>query len=117
MRWSRLEQYEKIMEALMNHYLTVDSLAFTCNMDCIAVNNRLCFLAKNGLVQEKTCHNKKLFGLTKRGLSIHKTLAITRRMEKLRPLSKVINDALITLPRFDEQSAETRKRQSRNENY
>ena len=117
MRVSRLEQYENIMKALVDRYLSVDSLAFACNMDCIAVNQRLCFLVKNGLVEEKKCHNKKLFALTKRGLSIHKTLAITRRLEKLKPLSKVINDALFTLPRFDEQSAELHKRQSENENY
>jgi len=117
MRESRLEQYENLMEALVDHYLSVDSLAFACNMDCIAVNQRLGFLIKNGLVEEKKCHNKKLFALTKRGLSIHKTLAITRRMEKLRPLSKVIDDALLTLPRFDEQGVETRKRQNANENY
>jgi len=117
MRESRLEQYENLMEALVDHYLSVDSLAFACNMDCIAVNQRLGFLIKNGLVEEKKCHNKKLFALTKRGLSIHKTLAITRRMEKLRPLSKVIDDALLTLPRFDEQGVETRKRQNPNENY
>jgi len=117
MRESRLEQYENLMEALVDHYLSVDSLAFACNMDCIAVNQRLGFLIKNGLVEEKKCHNKKLFALTKRGLSIHKTLAITRRMEKLRPLSKVIDDALLTLPRFDEQGVENRKRQNANENY
>ena len=117
MRESRLEQYEKLMETLVNHYLSVDSLAFACNMDCIAVNNRLCFLAKNGLVEEKTCHNKKLFGLTKRGLSIHKTLAITRRLQKLRPMVKVVDDSLLALPEFGDQDDETRRRQSGNENY
>jgi predicted transcriptional regulator len=117
MRESRLEQYENLMEALVDHYLSVDSLAFACNMDCVAVNQRLGFLMKNGLVEEKKCHNKKLFALSKRGLSIHKTLAITRRLEKLRPLAKLVNDALLTFPRFDEQGVETRKRQSENENY
>jgi hypothetical protein len=86
-------------------------------MDCVAVSQRLCFLVKNGIVEEKKCHNKKLFALTKRGLSIHKTLAITKRMEKLRPLSKVINDALMAFPGLDDQALEARKRRSKSENY
>ena len=117
MRKSRLEQYEEIMGALVNRYLSVDSLAFACSMDCVAVNQRLGFLIKNGLVEEKKCQNKKLFALTKRGLSIHKTLAITRRLEKLRPMVKVADDALLAFPRFGDQDEEKRKRQSGNENY
>ena len=117
MRKSRLEQYEEIMGALVDRYLSVDSLAFTCSMDCIAVNQRLGFLIKNGLVEEKKCQNKKLFALTKRGLSIHKTLAITRRLEKLRPMVKVVDDALMTFQGFSDQSKETRKHRSGNENY
>jgi predicted transcriptional regulator len=117
MRKSRLEQYEELMGALVDRYLSVDTLAFACNMDCVAVNQRLGFLIKNGLVEEKKCHNKKLFALTKRGLSINRTLAITRRLEKLRPMVKIVDDALMAFQGFGDQTKETRKHRSGNENY
>ena len=117
MRKSRLEQYEELMGALVDRYLSVDSLAFACNMDCIAVSQRLSFLIKNGLVEEKKCHNKKLFALTKRGLSIHKTLAITRRLEILRPTAKVVDDALMAFPEFSDQIEKSHRQRGENENY
>ena len=112
MRKSRLEQYEEIMGALVDRYLSVDSLAFTCSMDCIAVNQRLGFLIKNGIVEEKNFHSKKLFALTKRGLAIQKTLAITRRLERLKATVKVADDVLLVFLRFSDQHEENRKRES-----
>jgi predicted transcriptional regulator len=85
-------------------------------MDCIALRQRLDFLVKNGLVEEN--HKKKTFyALTKRGLSIHKTLTITKRLEKLQTTTKMINDALQALPALSEHNEETPKRKRRNENY
>jgi hypothetical protein len=78
-------------------------------MDCIAVNQRLGFLIKNGVVEEKNCHSKKLFALTKRGLAIQKTLAITRRLERLQTTVKSADDALLAFPRFSDQHEENRK--------
>jgi len=116
MRRSKLELYEDVLHALVKKPLTVDSIAYECNMDCIALRQRLDFLVKNGLVEEN--HKKKTFyALTKRGLSIYKTLTITRRLEKLQTTTKMIDEALEALPAFSENSEETPKRTKRNENY
>jgi predicted transcriptional regulator len=99
---SKLENYEDLLQALVDRYLSVDGLAFSCNMDCVAVTQRLDFLIKNGLVQEKQCHKKKLYALTKRGLAIQKTLAITKRMERLKTTVKAIDESLVAMQRFSD---------------
>src|SRR4030067_3551021 len=76
MRKSKLEFYEDVLCALVDKYLTVDSLSYQCSMDCVAVKQRLDFLMKNGLVQENRCSKKVLVSLTGRGLAIYKTPAI-----------------------------------------
>jgi DNA-binding HxlR family transcriptional regulator len=86
-------------------------------MDCVALRQRLDFLMKNGLVEEDNYKEKTLYALTKRGLSIFKTLTITRRLEKLQPTSKMIGDALQALPALSEHNEETPRRKRRNENY
>jgi predicted transcriptional regulator len=95
---SKLELYESIIEALADRYLTVDSLAFECNMSCIAVGKRLEFLIQNGVVKESRCSKRILYSLTARGGAISKTFAITRRLEKMKTTIAVIDDALRTLP-------------------
>ena len=83
MQRSKLELYEEILYALVNKHLTVDAIAYTCNMDCVALNQRLAFLAKSGLIQEGTCKNKLTYALTRRGAAVSKTLTVTKRLEKL----------------------------------
>ena len=117
MRKSKLELYENVLCALVDKYLTVDSLSYQSNMDCVAVKHRLDFLMKNGLVQENQCSKKVLFSLTGRGLAIYKTLAITRRLEKLKTTIKMIDETLQALPAFSKHNEETPKRTRRNENY
>jgi len=117
MRRSKLELYEDILHALVKKPLTVDSIAYECNMDCVALRQRLDFLVKNGLVEEENYKKKTLYALTKRGLSIFKTLTITRRLKKLQTTSKMIDDALQALPALSEHNEETPKRKRRNENY
>ena len=117
MRKSKLELYEDVLCALVDKYLTVDSLSYQCNMDCVAVKQRLDFLLKNGLVQENQCSKKVLFSLTGRGLAIYKTLAITRRLEKLKTTIKMIDKTLHALPALSKHKEETLKRTRRNENY
>ena len=60
MHKSKLELYEDILVALDNKILTIDALAYSCNMDCLILRNRLDFLLKNDVVEEKTT-NKKAF--------------------------------------------------------
>ena len=113
---SKLQNYEELMQALVNRYLSVDSLAFACNMDCIAVNQRLGFLIKNGIVEEKRCHNKRLFALTKRGLAIQKTLVITKRLDQLKTTVKAADEELVALSRFSDPD-EKSNQQDRSETY
>jgi predicted transcriptional regulator len=117
MRRSKLELYENVLHALVKKPLTVDSIAYECNMDCVALRQRLDFLVKNGLIEEENYKKKTLYALTKRGLSIYKTLTITRRLEKLQTTSKMIDNALQALPALSEHNEETPKRKRRNENY
>ena len=117
MRKSKLERYEQILSALADKYLSVDSLAFECNMDCVAVNERLDFLMKNRLVEKNNCNQKVLYSLTTRGEAISKTLAITKRLNKLKSSIKIINAALRALPTLAEQNEEASKRARRDENY
>jgi predicted transcriptional regulator len=117
MRRSKLQLYENVLHALVKKPLTVDSIAYECNMDCVALRQRLDFLMKNGLVEEKNCKKKTFYALTKRGHAIFKTLIITRRLEKLQTTIKMIDDALQTLPTLPEHDEETTKRTRRNANY
>jgi predicted transcriptional regulator len=117
MRRSKLELYEDVLNALAKKPLTVDSIAYKCNMDCFALRQRLDFLMKNDLVEEKNCKKKTVYALTRRGHVIFKTLTITRHLEKLQTTLKMIGDALQTLPTLREQNEETTRRTRRNENY
>ena len=117
MRKSKLELYEDILSALLDKYLSVDSLAYECNMDCVAVKKRLDFLLENRLVEKNNCNQKMLYTLTTRGEAICKTLAITKRLNKLKKSIKIINAALHTLPTLAEQNEEASKRARRDENY
>ncbi len=104
---SKLENYEIIMQSLVGRYLSVDTLAFNCGMDCIAVSKRIDFLMKNGLIEEKKCHSKTLYALTKRGQSIQKALAITKLLDTLKVTVKVADEELTAVPRSSEDVRET----------
>jgi predicted transcriptional regulator len=110
---SKLELYEAILNALVNKALTVDAIAYACNMDCIALRQRLDFLLKSGLVEERTIGKKTRYALTRRGMAIFKTLALTKHLEKLQTSMKRIEEALQAIPALSEYDAE----KSRNENY
>ena len=84
MRRSKLELFEEIICALAKNALTVDSIAFQCNTSCVTLQGRLDFLLTHNLVTlEVTRDNRAVYVLTKRGVAISKTLAITKRLEKL----------------------------------
>ena len=102
MRRSKLELYEDVLKALADKHLTVDAIAYACNMDCFALRQRLEFLLKNGLVEERNYQKKKRYALTRRGLAIHKTLSLTKHLEKLQTNMKKIDEALQSIPSFSE---------------
>ena len=109
MHRSKLELYAEVLRALAEKPLTIDSIAYACSMDCIILNQRLAFLVKNGLIQQGTLRNKTVYALTKRGIAISETLAITQRLEKLQPSAKRL-DVLQTLPASAEQGKGKTKR-------
>jgi predicted transcriptional regulator len=117
MRRSKLELYEEVLTALAEKHLTVDAIAYACNMDCFALRQRLEFLLKNGLVEERHYNKKTRYALTRRGLAIYKTLALTKHLEKLQTNMKKINEALQAIPSLSEHNAENAKRGKQNKNY
>ena len=117
MQRSKLELYEEILYALVNKYLTVDAIAYACNMDCVALRQRLEFLLQNGLVEERNFGKRTCYTLTRRGLAIFKTLALTKRLEKLQTTMKKIDEALQAIPSLSEYNAEKAKRRKQNKNY
>ncbi len=98
MRKSKLELYEEVLSALVDKYLSVDSLACKCNIDCAAATKRLDFLEKNRLVEKNHSDTKVLYSLTTRGEAVYKTLTITKRLNKLKKSIKIINETEHTLP-------------------
>ena len=117
MQRSKLEIYEEILYALVNKHMTVDAIAYTCNMDCVALRQRLEFLLQNGLVEERNFGKRTSYTLTRRGLAIFKTLALTKRLEKLQTTMKKIDEALQAMPSLSEYNTETAKRRKQNKNY
>ncbi|UCF44769.1 MAG: hypothetical protein JSW44_03055 [Candidatus Bathyarchaeota archaeon] len=117
MRRSKLQLYEDILTALVDKPMTVDAIAYACDMDCVALRQRLDFLVKNGLVEEKNSKKRKRYALTRRGLAIFKTLTIARRLEKLQITMKKMNEALKVIPALSEYIEEKRERTKRNEKY
>jgi predicted transcriptional regulator len=109
MHRSKLELYEDVLYALVKKPLTIDSIAYECNMNCVTLSQRLDFLTKNGLIQQGNYKNKTLYALTRRGLAISKTLAITKRLEQLQTNSKMHGDDLQAVPAISEYSEGTTK--------
>ncbi len=107
MRRSRLELYEDIICALANHALTIDAIAFECCTDCTLLQDRLGFLANNGIVTVKESRNNRAFYmLTNRGLSISKTIALTKQLKKLQIRSQSTAHFLQEIPVFASETAE-----------
>ena len=106
MRRSKLELYEDVLTALADKHLTVDAIAYACNTDCVVLRQRLDFLGKNGLVEERNYGKKKRYVLTRRGLAVYRTLFITKSLEKLQTNIIRIDEALQSIPFFSEHNAE-----------
>jgi predicted transcriptional regulator len=117
MQRSKLELYEDVLTALADRHLAVDAIAYACNMDCVALRQRLDFLLKNGLVEERNYNEKTHYTLTHRGLAIYKTLALTKKLEILQIKIKHIEEALQTMPSLSENRATKAKRSKQRKNY
>jgi predicted transcriptional regulator len=92
MHKSKLELHEEILSALIDQNLSVDNLAFLCNIDCATVKELLDFLEKNQLVENNHSYTKVLYSLTERGEAVYKTLTKAKRLNKLKESMKNIKE-------------------------
>jgi predicted transcriptional regulator len=102
MRKSKLELYEEVLSALVDKNLSVDNLAFLCNMDCATAAELLDSLEKNRLVENNHSYTKVLYSLTPRGKAVYKTLTKTKRINKLKTSIKTIKETKHALPTLAE---------------
>lgn len=98
MRKSRLETYEAILEAMLNKPSTIDNIAYETNMDCTILNQRLDFLLRNGLIEERSLHEKTHYALTERGIAVFKTLNFRKYLEKIASTIRTMDEAQELLP-------------------
>jgi predicted transcriptional regulator len=92
MHKSKLELYEEVLSALVDHSLSVDNVAFLCNIDCATAEELIDFLQKNRLVENNHSYTKVLYSLTERGEAVYKTLTKTKRLDKLKESVKTIKE-------------------------
>lgn len=83
MQRSKLELYEEVLAALSPKPQSIDEVAYHSKMDCVLLSQRLEFLIKHNLVEEKTANKKRLYTITRRGTTIYKTLIVVKQLEKL----------------------------------
>jgi predicted transcriptional regulator len=113
MRRSKLKRYEDILCSLYSRAKTIDEIAFNTNMDCVALRFRIDFLLKNRLIEEINGKKAVLYNLTNRGLSIYKTITITRRLEKLQTNIQTAHKNLEILSIFPNKKQEKIKKQKK----
>ena len=97
MQKSKLELYEEVLSALVDQNLSVDNIAFLCNIDYATVAELLEFLEKNRLVENNHSYTKVLYSLTARGEEVYKSLTKTKRLNKLKKSMKTIKETEKTL--------------------
>ncbi len=105
MRRSKLELYQAILTALSEKALPIDNIAYECKTDCVLLKERLAFLLKHNLIEEKINRKKRFYGLTHRGEAIFKTLTIAKRLEKLQTNIE-LDQTLQIMPAFAENEEE-----------
>ena len=98
MRRSKLEIYEAILGALVRKPLTVDRIAYETSMDCAVIRQRIEFLLKHSLVEERSQTRKTLYAITERGVTVLKTLNFQKYIEKVANTIRMMDEALQTVP-------------------
>lgn len=98
MRRSKLETYEAILETLVKKPLAIDRLAYEANMDCAVLKQRLEFLLRNSLIEERIRHEKTFYALTERGVTVLKTLNFQKYLERIATTIRTMDEALQVLP-------------------
>lgn len=98
MRRSKLESYEVILSALVKKPSTIDRIAYETDMDCAVLKQRLDFLLKNLLVEERDSSRKTLYAITEKGITVLKTLSFQKYFEKVANTIRMVDEALQVLP-------------------
>jgi predicted transcriptional regulator len=111
MRKSKLESYEDILEALVNKPLTIDQIAYETNMNCTVLKQRLDFLAKNSLIEERGLDKTTPYAITERGIAVLKTLHFQKYLGKITDKISVIDE---TLQIIQELEKRTKRKKSGN---
>jgi len=112
MRRSKLELYEAVLGALVRKPLTIDRLAFETSMDCGALRQRLEFLVRNELIEERDFSGKMVFALTERGVTVFKTLSFQKYFEKVANTIRMVDEALQVLPSLSSGVAREKSRKT-----
>ena len=109
MKRSKLELYEDILSALSEKALTLDDIAYECKTNLIFLRSHLVFMAEHGLIEEKCTRKIRFYGLTRRGETVHKTMAVARHLEKLKPKASLAV-TLEAIPKFAQEPRNTQRR-------
>lgn len=111
MRKSKLECYEEILGTLVKKPLTIDKIAYETSMECTVLKQRLNFLMKNSLVEERVSGKKTAYGITERGLAVYRTLSFQKYLEKVASTIRTMDEAIHVIPLIEDNE------NSENENY
>jgi predicted transcriptional regulator len=102
MRRSKLELYQEILEGLREGPLTVDRLSYETSIDCNGLKQRLNFLIRNGLVQEKVIKKVTAVAISDRGLAVLKALDVQKHLERVKKAMMTVDGTMqpeMTVPR------------------
>jgi predicted transcriptional regulator len=110
MRQSKLESYENILQVLVSKSLPLENMAYEINVDCDVLKQRLHFLMKNGLVEERLSRRKTSYALTERGTAVLKALNFEKYLLKIKNTIRTLDDALQILPDISERDFNSREK-------
>jgi predicted transcriptional regulator len=100
MRRSKLESYEAILGALIKRPLSIDNIAYETDTDCNLLKQRIDFLLKNSLVEERNLSMKTRYAITEKGIAVLKTLSFQKYFEKVANSIRMVDEALQVLPKI-----------------
>jgi predicted transcriptional regulator len=114
MRKSKLEAYQEILKAIAEHPATLSAIAYTCNMDCAGLEGKMDFLIENQLVEKQVAGKKTGYSITRRGVTVLKTLTVTRLLEQLQTTVKEADRTLtaissLNMPEREKVAAKNKK--------
>ena len=104
MRKSKLESYEDILEVLVNKPLTIDHMAYAINVNCTILRQRLDFLTKNSLIEERGLGKTTLYAITERGIVVLKALNFQKYLGKITNKITVIDETLQIMQEFEKKN-------------